>query len=116
VGGGPPVQPAAFSVAQRRTLGFRCADPSAAAAAAAGVPPALRSQFARIYPPPGAWGGLWRLPGSAEFHVLWTGGAECLGGAALAWAGLVRGDPAPRGTPSRRPPPPHPPARPLSTL
>jgi len=52
----------------------------------------IADQFAAIYPPPGAWGGLWQLPGSADFHVLWTGIAEILGGAGLATSALVLKD------------------------
>ena len=40
----------------------------------------LNEDYANIYPPKGTW-GLWELPGSAEFHVWWTGIAEiALGG------------------------------------
>ncbi|EOD21280.1 hypothetical protein EMIHUDRAFT_241402 [Emiliania huxleyi CCMP1516] len=46
--------------------------------------------FRAIYPPVGTW-GLWYLPGSAEFHVAWTGVAECLGGGGLALGGLLSG-------------------------
>ena len=35
--------------------------------------------FANIYPPIGTW-GLWYVPGSAEFHVAWTGIVELLAG------------------------------------
>lgn len=38
--------------------------------------------FQDIYPPRGTW-GLWYLPGSAEFHVAWTGLVEILGGSGL---------------------------------
>ena len=38
--------------------------------------------FRDIYPPPGTW-GFWYLPGSAAFHVTWTGIAETLGGMGL---------------------------------
>lgn len=38
--------------------------------------------FESIYPPAGTW-GIWYLPGSAQFHVAWTGVAEILGGAGL---------------------------------
>lgn len=30
----------------------------------------------------GTW-GIWQLPGSAEFHVMWSGAAEILGGAGM---------------------------------
>lgn len=43
--------------------------------------------FAAIVPPDGTW-GVWRVPGSAEFHVAWTGAAEVLGGGGLAYGGL----------------------------
>jgi uncharacterized membrane protein len=39
-----------------------------------------------IVPYQGAWGGLWRLPGTPSFHVGWTGVAELLGGLGL-WVG-----------------------------
>jgi hypothetical protein len=35
--------------------------------------------FIGIYPPEGTW-GIWHLPGTATFHVRWTGVAEMLGG------------------------------------
>ena len=38
--------------------------------------------FQDIYPPPGTW-GFWYLPGSAAFHVAWTGIVEATGGAGL---------------------------------
>eukprot|EP00933_Yihiella_yeosuensis_P035936 TRINITY_DN29620_c0_g1_i1.p1 TRINITY_DN29620_c0_g1~~TRINITY_DN29620_c0_g1_i1.p1 ORF type:complete len:296 (+),score=46.41 TRINITY_DN29620_c0_g1_i1:87-974(+) len=38
--------------------------------------------FESIYPPQGTW-GFWYLPGSASFHVAWTGVAEIAGGAGL---------------------------------
>merc|ERR1712113_477443 len=38
--------------------------------------------FESIYPPLGTW-GFWYLPGSAQFHVAWTGAAELAGGAGL---------------------------------
>ena len=38
--------------------------------------------FQDIYPPIGTW-GIWYLPGSAEFHVSWTGFVELLGGLGL---------------------------------
>lgn len=43
--------------------------------------------FCDIYPPRGTW-GLWYLPGSAEFHVAWTGVVEALGGAGLIFGGI----------------------------
>ena len=43
--------------------------------------------FQSIYPPQGTW-GMWALPGSAEFHVAWTGVAEVLGGAGFLVGGL----------------------------
>lgn len=42
--------------------------------------------FASIYPPIGTW-GLWYLPGSASFHVAWTGIVEALGGIGLLIGG-----------------------------
>jgi len=44
--------------------------------------------FQSIYPPPGTW-GIWHLPGSADFHVAWTGVAEILGGGGLLLGGLA---------------------------
>lgn len=38
--------------------------------------------FASIYPPIGTW-GIWYLPGSANFHVAWTGIVEAFGGLGL---------------------------------
>jgi uncharacterized membrane protein len=40
---------------------------------------ALHDSFCTMMPRPGAW-GVWYLPGSASFHVNWTGVAEALGG------------------------------------
>jgi len=40
---------------------------------------ALPSAYEAIVPPPGTW-GLWVVPGSASFHVQWTGVCEALGG------------------------------------
>jgi len=42
--------------------------------------------FASIYPPIGTW-GIWYLPGSANFHVAWTGIVEALGGIGLLLGG-----------------------------
>jgi hypothetical protein len=36
----------------------------------------IKKEFMNIYPYRGAW-GLWYLPGSSEFHVLWTGMYVC---------------------------------------
>lgn len=41
--------------------------------------------FQDIYPPIGTW-GIWYLPGSAEFHVAWTGVVEILGGSGLLFS------------------------------
>lgn len=50
---------------------------------AAGVGHFANSQaFQDIYPPIGTW-GIWYLPGSAEFHVAWTGMVEVLGAVGL---------------------------------
>ncbi|KAL7509541.1 hypothetical protein ACHAXN_009551 [Cyclotella atomus] len=50
---------------------------------AAGVRHFANSQaFQDIYPPIGTW-GIWYLPGSAEFHVAWTGMVEVLGAVGL---------------------------------
>ena len=43
--------------------------------------------FCDIYPPLGTW-GFWYLPGSASFHVTWTGIIELLGGLGLFGSGL----------------------------
>mmetsp|Transcript_44141 Transcript_44141/g.92819 ORF Transcript_44141/g.92819 Transcript_44141/m.92819 type:complete len:288 (-) Transcript_44141:349-1212(-) len=43
--------------------------------------------FREIYPPPGTW-GIWYVPGSAAFHVAWTGVVEILGGAGLLFGGI----------------------------
>ena len=42
----------------------------------------MPAAFKAIYPPMGTW-GFWYLPGSADFHVAWTGVAELLGGSGL---------------------------------
>ncbi|KAL9187456.1 hypothetical protein ACHAXT_001559 [Thalassiosira profunda] len=42
--------------------------------------------FQDIYPPRGTW-GLWYVPGSAQFHVAWTGVVEMLGGSGLLFSG-----------------------------
>ena len=49
---------------------------------------ALPVAYEAIFPPPGTW-GWWYLPGSASFHVTWTGAAECLGGAGLLTGGVL---------------------------
>ncbi|CAK9093094.1 Uncharacterized protein SCF082_LOCUS43791 [Durusdinium trenchii] len=46
--------------------------------------------FEAIYPPMGTW-GFWYLPGSASFHVAWTGVAELLGGTGLFVGALLWG-------------------------
>mmetsp|Transcript_17705 Transcript_17705/g.55810 ORF Transcript_17705/g.55810 Transcript_17705/m.55810 type:complete len:242 (-) Transcript_17705:37-762(-) len=46
--------------------------------------------FESIYPPAGTW-GFWYLPGSAEFHVAWTGVAELAGGAGLFLGAVILG-------------------------
>mmetsp|Transcript_29527 Transcript_29527/g.48724 ORF Transcript_29527/g.48724 Transcript_29527/m.48724 type:complete len:296 (+) Transcript_29527:62-949(+) len=43
--------------------------------------------FRDIYPPIGTW-GIWYLPGSAAFHVAWTGAVEALGGVGLIFGGI----------------------------
>lgn len=43
--------------------------------------------FKAMYPHQGAW-GFWSLPGSAKFHVQWTGVAEVLGGLGLCLGAL----------------------------
>ena len=43
--------------------------------------------FAAIYPPLGTW-GIWYIPGSANFHIAWTGIVELLGGSGLLFGGL----------------------------
>jgi uncharacterized membrane protein len=55
--------------------------------AAAGVTHfTVQKEYENIYPSKGAW-GFWNLPGSAEFHVKWTGVAEFLGGLGLLIGG-----------------------------
>jgi len=49
---------------------------------------ALPEAYQAIYPPQGTW-GFWYLPGSAEFHVSWTGVAEFLGGCGLFLGGAA---------------------------
>jgi uncharacterized membrane protein len=49
----------------------------------------VAEEYRNIYPYQGAWGGLWKLPGSADFHVAWTGVAEFVGGAGLLAGGLI---------------------------
>lgn len=46
--------------------------------------------FEAIYPPAGTW-GFWYLPGSAQFHVAWTGVAEILGGTGMFLGSLALG-------------------------
>ena len=53
---------------------------------AAGIGHSTNSHaFQDIYPPWGTW-GIWYLPGSAEFHVAWTGVVEALGGSGLLFS------------------------------
>ncbi|KAL7431138.1 hypothetical protein ACHAXM_002589 [Skeletonema potamos] len=47
----------------------------------------VAESFQDIYPPIGTW-GIWYLPGSAAFHVAWTGVVELLGGAGLIFCGI----------------------------
>ena len=47
----------------------------------------ILQDFCNIYPGRGAW-GFWYLPGTASFHVKWTGIAEIAGGVGLALGGL----------------------------
>lgn len=55
--------------------------------AAAGVTHfTIEEEYENIYPQKGSW-GIWYLPGSAEFHVRWTGIAELLGGVGLLIGG-----------------------------
>jgi uncharacterized membrane protein len=49
----------------------------------------VADQYKNIYPYQGAWGGLWKIPGSADFHVAWTGVAELVGGLGLLVGGLI---------------------------
>lgn len=42
----------------------------------------LHEDYCNIMPRKGAW-GIWELPGTASFHVYWTGVAEILGGAGV---------------------------------
>jgi uncharacterized membrane protein len=43
----------------------------------------IKKDFMNIMPAPGAW-GFWYVPGSKEFHVLWTGIVEFVAGMWLA--------------------------------
>jgi len=55
---------------------------------AAGIGHFISAQeFAEIYPSRGTW-GIWYIPGSANFHVAWTGIVELLGGSGLLFGGL----------------------------
>ena len=47
----------------------------------------VKKDFVNIYPSRGSW-GFWYLPGSAEFHVEWTGVAELVGGFWLLLGGI----------------------------
>lgn len=49
----------------------------------------VAEEYENVYPYPNAWGGLWKLPGSPQFHVAWTGVAEFVGGAGLLAGGLI---------------------------
>ena len=49
----------------------------------------VAEEYKNIYPYKGAWGGLWQLPGSPDFHVKWTGVAELVGGIGLLAGGLI---------------------------
>lgn len=48
----------------------------------------VEEEYCNIYPPKGTW-GIWYLPGSAKFHVQWTGVAEILGGTGLLIGGIM---------------------------
>lgn len=48
----------------------------------------LQKDYENIYPYQGAW-GIWYLPGSPAFHVLWTGVAESVGGLWLLAASIA---------------------------
>lgn len=55
---------------------------------------AYSQEFQNIVPPIGTW-GIWYLPGSASFHVTWTGFVEVLGGSGLlcgAYLNLLNDD------------------------
>ena len=47
----------------------------------------VKKDFENIYPNQGSW-GIWYLPGSPQFHVLWTGVAEIVLGLTLLIGGL----------------------------
>ena len=49
-----------------------------------------QQSFEAIYPPQGTW-GFWALPGSATFHVAWTGVAELAGGFGLCVGATLLG-------------------------
>ena len=64
----------------------------------------LSAAYTPIVPPAGTW-GFWYLPGSAEFHVAWTGVAEILGGGGLLLGGALEAlglDVGGRATPLRQ--------------
>ena len=48
----------------------------------------VKKEYENIYPFQGAW-GFWYLPGSSEFHVIWTGIAELLLGAGLTVGSIL---------------------------
>ena len=47
----------------------------------------INEDFENIYPQKGTW-GFWYIPGSAQFHVAWTGIAEIIGGFGLSIGAL----------------------------
>jgi uncharacterized membrane protein len=48
----------------------------------------VQEEYENIVPPIGTW-GIWYLPGSAPFHVQWTGVAELVGGVGLVIGGAI---------------------------
>merc|ERR1712216_256514 len=54
---------------------------------------AVFDQYTTIVPHEGAFGGLWRVPGTPAFHVTWTGIAEMAGGLGLIAGGPVHAVP-----------------------
>jgi uncharacterized membrane protein len=69
---------------------FRCTWPILGAIfVAAGITHfTVEEEYCNIFPSQGAW-GIWYLPGSAKFHVRWTGVAEILGGLGLCIGGIM---------------------------
>jgi hypothetical protein len=48
----------------------------------------VEEEYCNMHPAKGAW-GIWCIPGSAKFHVRWTGVAEIMGGLGLLIGGIM---------------------------